>query len=93
MGLFSKDKNLEPQKVVESKLRPKNGKLHILMLVSWSKCTTMDFRCDEEYVEEIESVFADMQDKGYEIVKTQHNAISNGSGLGMLCYTTLITYR
>lgn len=93
MGLFKKDKTVVPYEVVKPLLAPKDDFVHVMMLNSWSTWSTLTFKCDEEYIGETNAVIMEMQHDGYEIVGIQHNSISNGSGLGMLAYTTLITYR
>lgn len=93
MALFKKTNKVSAYEVVAPLLAPKDDTIHVLMLNTWSTWSTLDFKCDEEYHEQVGQVVANMQRDGYQIDSIQHNSISAGSGLGMLAYTTLITYR
>lgn len=93
MSLFKKDKSVVPYETVKPQLCEQDGLTHVMMLNTWSTWSTLTFKCDEEYIKEVNHVIEGMQQDGYEIITIQHNSISNGSGLGMLAFTTLISYR
>lgn len=92
MGLFSKEEINAFDKVKPS-LVPQDGKLHVVMLRSYSTWTTTKFHCDEEYVRDVDAVLAGMQNEGYEVLNVQHNSMSSGTGVGVTTTTTLVTYR
>lgn len=94
MGLFSKTEgSTSAYEIVKPTLAPRDGKLHVAMLRSYSTWTTTEFHCDESYAEEVDAVLSGMQADGYEIINVQHAAMSNGTGVGVTTTTTLVTYR
>lgn len=94
MGLFDKEKRpADAYAEVAPHLAARDGKLHVVMLRSYSSWTTTKFHCDASYVNEVDAVLSDMQDNGYEIVDVQHAAMSSGTGVGATTTTTLVSYR
>lgn len=94
MGLFgSKEPEAPARETAKLSLKPRDGKLHVLMMNTWNTWGTAKFRCDDKYIGEVDDVLSYMQDEGYEIVKIEHTSLSDGTGFGVISYTTLVTYR
>lgn len=75
-------------------LSPKDGKVHVVMVNSFSKWLNQTFECEEKYTGQIDSIISLMQDDGYEILDVKFNSIQ-GQGLTgqMEGFHTLITYK
>ena len=94
MGLFgSKEPEAPARETAKLLLKPRDGKLHVLMMNTWNTWGTTKFRIDDKYISEVDDVLSYMQDEGYEIVKIEHTSLSDGTGFGVISYTTLVTYR
>ena len=87
-GLFQYNDN------IKASLAPKDGKLHVLMVNSFSKWLNQTFECENKYSGQIDGIVTAMQDDGYEIVDVKFNSIQ-GQGLtgNMEGFHTLILYR
>lgn len=87
-GLFQYRDSVKPS------LAPKDGKLHVLMVNSFSKWLNQTFECENKYSGQIDGILSAMQDDGYEIVDVKFNSIQ-GQGLtgSMEGFHTLILYR
>ena len=87
-GLFQYNDTVKPS------LAPKDGKLHVLMLNSFSKWLNQNFECENKYTGQVDAILTAMQDDGYEIVDVKFNSIQ-GQGLtgNMEGFHTLILYR
>lgn len=75
-------------------LAQKDGKVHIIMVNSFSKLGNQNFGVDEKYTTEIDSLLISMQNDGYEIVDVKFNSIS-GQGLtgNRTGFNTVILYK
>lgn len=83
---------------VYEKMKPyiaeKDGKVHVIMINSFSKMLNQGFVCDDKYTTEIDTLLSAMQDDGYEIVDVKLNTIVNHGVMGQMeGYITLVTYR
>ena len=97
MGMFTKSQKETATTVYqESKkyLKPKDGKLHIVMFNSFSKFANQNFGCEDKYTTQIDEILTGMQEDDYEIIDVKFNSIQN-QGLvgGMEGFHTLITYK
>lgn len=79
---------------MKQNLSPKDGKVHIIMVNSFSKLGNQNFGVDEKYTTEIDSLLFSMQNDGYEIVDVKFNSIS-GQGLtgNRTGFNTVILYK
>lgn len=104
MGILKKQKewNTETQKsaanVVYEKMRPflkpKDGKVHIVLINSFSKWLNQSFECEDKYTTQIDCILSSMQDEGYEIIDIKFNSIQNQGISGQSeGFHTLITYK
>ncbi|MCU6748546.1 hypothetical protein OCV51_12935 [Faecalicatena acetigenes] len=75
-------------------LAPKDGKVHVVMINSFSKWLNQSFQCEEKYTGQIDGILSLMQDDGYEILDVKFNSIQ-GQGLTgqMEGFHTLVTYK
>lgn len=97
MGLFSGMQQSAANNVygrMQSYLAPKDGKIHVVMVNSFSQLGNQNFGCDTKYTTEIDSLLSAMQDDWYQILDIKFNSIS-GQGLGgnRTGFNTVITYR
>ncbi len=95
MALFKKetDYTVGIAETVKERLAPRDGSTHYLMLNTWSSWGTTKFRIDDKYVAELEEALNTIESQGYEIMKVTHDSMSDGTGFGVVTYTTLIAYR
>lgn len=81
-------------KDVKKYLKPKDGKIHVIMFNSFSKLANQIFSCEDKYTTQIDTILSAMQDDGYEIVDVKITVIQNQGLVGeMEGFNTLITYR
>ena len=97
MGMFTKNqKNTATVIYDETKkyLKPKDGKVHVVMINSFSKLLNQIFGCEDKYTTQIDEILCCMQNDGYEILDVKFNSIQ-GQGMAkeMEGFHTLITYR
>lgn len=97
MGLFSGMQQQASVNVYEQTkkfLKPKDDKIHIVMINSFSKLINQIFGCEDKYTIQIDEIISKMQDDGYEIVDVKINSIQNqGISGSMEGFHTLITYK
>lgn len=75
-------------------VKPKDGKVHVLMLMSFSKLVNQAFGCDTKYTNEVDGVLAELQARGYEIVDLKLGVLPNQGITGQReGYLTCIMYR
>lgn len=75
-------------------LKPKDGRVHVLMLMSFSKLVNQAFGCDEKYTNEVDGVLAELQARDYEIVDLKLGVLPNQGITGQReGYLTCIMYR
>ncbi len=75
-------------------LKPKDGKLHIIMFNSFSKLANQVFECEDKYTTQIDEIISSMQDDGYEIVDIKLATLQNQGTMNITeGYNTLIMYR
>lgn len=97
MGIFTKNQQ-ETADYTYSKikqfLKEKDGKVHIVMINSFSKWINQIFGCEDKYTTQIDEIIMNMQADGYEILDVKFNSIQ-GQGLSgqMEGFHTLITYK
>lgn len=96
MGIFSgsqEDAAVLVYKSMRQYLKQRNGKLHIVMVNSFSKLLNQEFNCENKYTTQIETILSLMQADGYEIVDVKFNSIA-GQGLAGVAegFHTLISY-
>ena len=96
MGMFSESQENAALRVYEEMkghLKQRNGKLHVVMVNSFSKFLNQQFCCEDKYTTQIETILTFMQRDGYEIVDVKFNSIK-GQGLtgSFEGFHTLISY-
>lgn len=83
MGLFTAGQTKSANSVYENAkqyLKEKDGKVHILMINSFSKLANQVFECDDKYTTEINIILDSLQADGYEIVDIKFNSLM-GQGI------------
>ena len=98
MGFFSKGQQESANTVFEKEVKPslqrKDGKVHVIMINSFSKWINQIFGCDDKYTTQIDSILTAIQNEGYEIVDIKLNSIQNQGITGsMEGFHTLILYK
>ena len=93
MGLFSKDEEPAAYEKIRPNLAEKDGRIHVVMVNTYHTWTTTKLHCNKEYTQELDDILQSMQTDGYEIINVQHASMSNGTGLGVVTITSLITYK
>lgn len=79
---------------MRASLAPKDGKVHVVMLNSFSKFLNQTFECENKYTGQIDAIISAMQDDGYEILDVKFNSIQGQRLTGsMEGFHTLVTYR
>ena len=91
---YRSDGMFQYTETVRASLAPKDGKVHVVMLNSFSKFLNQTFECENKYAGQIDAIISAMQDDGYEILDVKFNSIQ-GQGLtdSMEGFHTLVTYR
>ena len=80
--------------IIKCHLSPKDGKIHVVMVNSFSKWLNQRSLCEENYTGQIDGILSRMQDDGYEILDVKFNSIQNQDITGQMeGFYTLITYR
>ena len=75
-------------------LKPQDGKVHVIMLLSFSQIANVSFGCDKKYTLEIDAVLSEMQELGYEIVDIKFSSLQNqGLTKQREGYITCIMYK
>lgn len=97
MGMFNNVQK-ETSDVIYDKtkkfLKPKDGKIHVVMINSFSKFINQIFGCEEKYTIQIDEIITNMQKDGYEIIDVKINSIQNQGLTGQMeGFHTLITYK
>lgn len=78
----------------ERKLKPKNGKTHVLMVNSFSKLYNTWLSSDGKYTDEIDAIIGNMEERGYEIIDIKIATVDKSGVFGIRCrYNTLIVYK
>jgi uncharacterized tellurite resistance protein B-like protein len=82
------------EKQVKQNVADKDGKLHVLMINSFSKFINQNFGVEDKYTTQIDSIVTALQDDGYEIVDIKFGSLK-GQGIGgsMEGFHTLIQYK
>ena len=97
MALFTNTQKSESNSIYErakKHLKPKDGKVHIIMFNSFSKLANQVFGCDEKYTIELDEIITNLQNDDYEIVDIKLTAIANQGALGQReGFNTLIMYK
>lgn len=97
MGVFTKSQQQTADTTylkIRQFLKPKDGKIHIIMINSFSKWINQIFGCEDKYTTQIDEIIMKMQFDGYEIIDVKFNSMQ-GQGLSgqMEGFHTLIMYR
>ena len=75
-------------------VKPRDGRVHVLMLMSFSKLVNQAFGCDDKYTNEVDGVLSELQIRGYEIVDIKLGVLPNQGLTGQReGYLTCIMYR
>jgi hypothetical protein len=75
-------------------VKPRDGRVHVLMLMSFSKLVNQAFGCDDKYTNEVDGVLSELQIRGYEIVDIKLGVLPNQGITGQReGYLTCIMYR
>lgn len=97
MGFFTNvQKNTAETEYNRAKkfLKPKDGKIHVIMFNSFSKLGNQVFECENKYTTQIDEIISSMQDDGYEIVDIKLTILQNQGTMNISeGYNTLIMYR
>ncbi len=97
MGMFTSGQKSTANGVymdLKNYLKPKDGKVHIVMINSFSKWINQNFACEDKYTTQIDEIISLMQDDGYEIVDVKFNSLMNQGVLGQMeGFHTLVTYK
>lgn len=97
MGLFSGGQKAVAQNVYEKMktyLKEKDGKVHVVMVNSFSKWINQNFECENKYTTQIDEILCSMQNDGYEIIDVKFNSLMNQGVLGQMeGFHTLIVYK
>lgn len=79
---------------MKSYLAPKDGRIHVMMINSFSKVANEIFGCETKYTSEVDTIITMMQEDGYEILDVKMNSIQDQGLMGQReGFHTLITYR
>ena len=79
---------------IKKYLKPQDGKVHVIMVNSFSKFLNQNFGCESKYTLQIDEILIKMQEDGYEIVDIKFNSLKNQGLLGdMEGFHTLIMYK
>lgn len=82
------------EKQVEKYIKKKDGKIHTLMLVSFSKIANTGLSVEDKYTTQIEYIINQMQNDGYEIVDIKINVIAEKATFSSSDgFYTLIIYK
>ena len=97
MGMFTKNQENTANYIYENTkkyLKEKDGKIHVVMINSFSKWINQNFECEDKYTTQIDTILSAMQNDGYEIVDVKINSIQNQGLTGQMeGFHTLITYK
>lgn len=97
MGIFTSGQRATAQNTysnMKKYLKPKDGKVHIIMVNSFSKWLNQNFECEDKYSVQMDTIISLMQDDGYEIIDIKFNSLMNQGIMGQMeGFHTLITYR
>ena len=97
MGIFSEGHKAAGGAVYENMkvhLKPKDGKVHVALVNSFSKFLNQHFGCDDKYTNQIDELLSCMQDDGYEIIDLKLTNLKGQGIFGSLeGYSTLIVYK
>ena len=75
-------------------VKPRDGRVHVLMLMSFSKLVNQAFGCDDKYTNEVDGVLSELQIRGYEIIDIKLGVLPNQGITGQReGYLTCIMYR
>lgn len=98
MGIFTGQQKgaaeIVYEKDIKKYLAPKDGNLHILMVRSFSKWSTLNFGCEDKYTSQLDLILSGMQNDGYEIIDIKFNSLDNqGFSKNADGFHTLIIYK
>ena len=97
MGILQQAKEDNANAMAENarrNLKPQDGNVHVIMMLSFSQIANATFGCDKKYTLEIDAVLSEMQNLGYEIVDVKLAVLPNQGLTGQReGYTTLIMYK
>lgn len=82
------------EKEIKDNLKPKDGKIHVIMITSSSGCGNQIFGYDDKYTMQLDELLMNMQNNDYEIVDIKFNVIQNQNlSSGIKEFNTLIMYK
>ena len=96
MGLFKNNPvKLEASalKMIEGKLVPRDGGLHVLMLTTMADYHVGVSYCEEIYTTQINAILDEMQRMGYTILNVQFAPMIVDQNVTNPNYSTLISYK
>lgn len=94
MGFLSSTQKATAENIYSKmRLAKKDGRVHVVMVTSFSQVANQNFSCDSKYTTEIDTILTAMQKDGYEIIDVKFNSLP-GQGLSgnRTGFSTLITY-
>ena len=97
MGLFTKGQAAVAATVYDKMkqyVAPKDGKVHVLMVNSFSKMCNQVFECEDKYTPQMDCIVTGLQSDGYEIVDIKFNSVKNQGAFGEAeGFHTMIMYK
>ncbi|KRL63108.1 hypothetical protein FC23_GL001047 [Lactobacillus psittaci DSM 15354] len=99
MGFLSNSRKQSGANLYEKEVKPQlvaqDGKVHIVMINSFSKfLNNLNFGVETKYTEQVGTIINHLQDDGYEIVDIKFDSLKNLGLLGdMEGFHTLIMYK
>ncbi len=97
MGFFTNGQKAVAESIyADSKqyLKPKDGKVHVIMFNSFSKWVNQNFECENKYTTQLDTIITGMQNDGYEIIDIKFASIQNQGITGQMeGFNTLIMYK
>lgn len=97
MGFFTGAQKAVAETIYENSkqyLKPKDGKVHVIMFNSFSKLINQNFECENKYTTQLDTIITGMQNDGYEIIDIKFSVLQNqGFAVDMEGFNTLIMYK
>ncbi|MFH7282499.1 hypothetical protein [Weissella confusa] len=98
MGFFDSSNKLAAdslyEREVQKYLAEKDGKIHVIMITSFSKFINQVFGVETQYTNQIDLILSRMQDDGYEILDITHTTVQGQGVFGSKeGFHSLIRYK
>lgn len=97
MGIFNNMQKDASVNVYDKEIKPRlvsDGKIHVIMINSFSKFINQVFGCEDKYTTQIDEILSKMQEDGFTVIDVKFNSIEGqGAFKTMEGFHTLITYK